>query len=40
MTVDRYFSLLQRKGHDLHHVQHSAEAGHAIVTPTKIIEIN
>lgn len=40
VAVDRHLSLLQSKGHHLHHVQHSGEVGHAVVTPAKIVKIN
>lgn len=40
VAVDRYLSLLQCEGHDLHHVQNSGEVGYSIVIPTKIVEIN
>lgn len=40
MTVNGYFSLLEREGHDLHHVQHRAEVSHAVVTHPKVVEVN
>lgn len=40
VTVNCYLPLLHCEGHDLHHVQHSGEVGHSIVTPAKIVEIN
>lgn len=39
VTVDRYLSLLQREGHDLHHVQNSGEVGHSVVAPAEVVEI-